>query len=193
MTIEQQKLVEDNLKLVPWVIWKWRFCRDPKYYEDAVSDGYVALCQAAELYDQSKGTFATYATKAIRRWLANKIRERNTQSRAHYKTMYSLNHKIGHRRGHGRKATDTYLDVLVDETATYDYVEQSDVVRSIAEIAERVMAGKCDNAKIAYRMYIDGKSYNEMAVATGVSRSRCQQYVKEINVAVRMAYAKKEV
>ena len=63
MTKEQQQLVEDNMKLVYWVISK----EYPKYRydEEIVQSGMLGLCLAAENWKE-QSAFSTYAVKYIR-------------------------------------------------------------------------------------------------------------------------------
>lgn len=58
---EQQKLVEDNINLIYYFIYKYK-----KYTLDLVDVGYIGLCKAALTFDKSKNIkFATYASRCI--------------------------------------------------------------------------------------------------------------------------------
>lgn len=64
---EQQKLVEDNLGLVGFVLSRY-FSNGRRVLateDDAVQIGRLALCKAAERYDSSAGKFSTYAVHTI--------------------------------------------------------------------------------------------------------------------------------
>ena len=72
MTAEQSKLVQDNVKLVYFVLQKLHL----PYDDDLVSEGNLGLIRAAQKFDASKGfKFATFATSyiinCIRTYLAN--------------------------------------------------------------------------------------------------------------------------
>lgn len=71
MTEDRTKLVEDNLRLVHWVIrHKMRVAKED--YEDAYQDGCVGLVKAAQTFDETKGVaFTSYAVRCI--W--NEIRQ----------------------------------------------------------------------------------------------------------------------
>lgn len=60
----EQKLVEANLRLVPFVGRQYQFDRKP-HYADLIQEGMIGLIAAAELWDPSKGSFSTYAFVAI--------------------------------------------------------------------------------------------------------------------------------
>lgn len=69
---EERELVEKNEKLVYFMAKKYDWCR--MVYgsiEDAIGDGYIALCIAAQTYDAGRGyAFSTYASKLIFRQFA---------------------------------------------------------------------------------------------------------------------------
>lgn len=65
MDDEGRRLVEENLRLVPYAIAR-RFGSAAASNEDVISMGYVGLCQAAATFDPRKDTkFATYAYRCI--------------------------------------------------------------------------------------------------------------------------------
>jgi RNA polymerase sigma factor (sigma-70 family) len=57
---ERNRLVEANRRLVPWVVNKF-FPHPPELIEDRIAAGYQGLIRAAELFEESKGAFSTYA------------------------------------------------------------------------------------------------------------------------------------
>jgi RNA polymerase sporulation-specific sigma factor len=73
MTKQQQQLVEENMKLVHFVI--------KRYYpwhiqdEDVIQIGMIGLCRAAEQWDAEKGAFSTYATYKIRGAINHEFRK----------------------------------------------------------------------------------------------------------------------
>jgi RNA polymerase sigma factor (sigma-70 family) len=71
---EQRKLVEDNLKLVHFVIAKSypTFRGD----EDIFQSGSLGLLRAALNWDESKCAFSTYAVKCINYAIKDELRER---------------------------------------------------------------------------------------------------------------------
>lgn len=60
MTDEQKKLITDNHQLIYSFLHRYEY--DPEEYYDLAA---IGLCNAARLYDESKGAFSTYAYKAM--------------------------------------------------------------------------------------------------------------------------------
>lgn len=67
--MEKDKLIEENMKLVYFLISKYypSFIQD----EDTIQEGMVGLCKAASTWDESKSKFSTYASQCI----LNEIKE----------------------------------------------------------------------------------------------------------------------
>jgi RNA polymerase sigma factor (sigma-70 family) len=81
MTSEQQRLVEDNLPLVYFIISREypTFIGD----EDLAQSASLGLCQAANNWDETKGLFSTYAGKCIR----NEINKEFIRRKPHSKNI----------------------------------------------------------------------------------------------------------
>lgn len=75
-----QKLIEDNMKLVYFLVRK----HYPTfiYDEDVIQVGMVGLCEAAKRWDEEKGTFSTYASYCILNAIRNelKLRQKHTEN-----------------------------------------------------------------------------------------------------------------
>lgn len=71
MTIQQQQLVEDNIKLVYYTIshyYSWLIGN-----EDIEQEGMIGLCKAAKSYEPEKGAFSTYAVVKIRGAISDEL------------------------------------------------------------------------------------------------------------------------
>jgi RNA polymerase sigma factor (sigma-70 family) len=81
MTSEQQKLVENNLPLVYYIISREypTFIGD----EDLAQSASLGLCQAAENWEETKGLFSTYAGRCIR----NEINKEFIRRKPHSKNI----------------------------------------------------------------------------------------------------------
>ena len=75
--MDQTKLIEDNIKLVYFVVNK----HYPTYIgdEDIIQTGMIGLCKAAQNFDESKGTFSTFACKCIQNEIRIELRARSKQ------------------------------------------------------------------------------------------------------------------
>lgn len=73
--MNKDKLIEDNMKLVYYVINKYY----PSYLgdEDVVQEGMLGLCRAANNYDPSKTKFSTYAVICIKHQILYYLRSRS--------------------------------------------------------------------------------------------------------------------
>src|SRR5215212_10166159 len=72
----KEELVTENMRLAPYCVRRFmsRY-RIPAILgldtEDLISEAFLALCRAAELWDPGRGMFSTYAVAAIHNWLFN--------------------------------------------------------------------------------------------------------------------------
>lgn len=66
-SVQTQKLVADNIKLVYYIANKFMPCPKGYCYEvdDLISEGYIGLVVAARNYNPEKGSFSSYACKVI--------------------------------------------------------------------------------------------------------------------------------
>ena len=64
--IYDEKLVTENLKLVPYLFHRLkRTALTERYSEDIIAEGYIGLIKAAQTYDPMKSKFSTYASRCI--------------------------------------------------------------------------------------------------------------------------------
>lgn len=77
--LETNKLIEDNMKLVYFVISRYfpTFTHD----EDIIQTGMLGLVKAANSWDECKGEFSTYACTVIRNEINKEFRARKRQPR----------------------------------------------------------------------------------------------------------------
>ena len=68
LTREQQHLVEQNISLIHWTIWKYIDVKEEicgLAYDDLHQEGALALCYAAATYLPNGAQFKTYAITVI--------------------------------------------------------------------------------------------------------------------------------
>src|SRR5437879_11259230 len=72
----KEELITKNLRLAPYCVRRFlsRY-RIPAILgldtEDLVSEAFLALCRAADMWDPTRSAFSTYAVVAINNWLIN--------------------------------------------------------------------------------------------------------------------------
>lgn len=114
LTAEQKKLVEDNWRLVRFVIKKY-FRNGQGYpveYEDMEQIGYLGLCKAARDYDPSRGVkFSTLATLAISNAILKHLRALNMPKRRPKLSPVSLQQKYFNTAGN----STTLAEIIPDK------------------------------------------------------------------------------
>lgn len=154
---ERNQLIVDNMNLVYFII--------NKYYPSLITDddikqvGMLGLIKAADKWDESKGTFATFASYLIRHEIAREFRDFRSK---HTKDV-SLQNPLPNSEEDG-----TYEDAVVGE-------EDVDVVD--ADKFYESLHGQ--DAEII-RLLESGYSRAEIAERFGVSQSAIGQHVRKL-------------
>ena len=160
-----QKLIEDNLNLVYFVIHKHypTFCQD----EDIIQTGMVGLCDAANTWNEEKSSFSTYAVICIRNAINLEFRNRKKHN-----GVLSLDHEYSD----SEEDTGTLADFIVgDEDVCFTDTEQ---IRKVLS----------PNLREIFDLRKDGWTDIEIAKKLGVSRSTVHKKVKEIRQIWRKIY-----
>ena len=170
LTDEQQKLVVDNMKLVPYIIAKYigsKFADD----EDIISDGYVGLCNAAATFDESAGVkFSTYACTCILQEACKRYRLDRSIKRFAQRTACSLNKPIEGPEGYAGEL----IDQVADETAN---TEEEALTNILMEPVR-------EHIPIFLTKEVEGYTFKEIGKMNGVSMQRAKQkYAKELEKA----------
>lgn len=133
----QQKLVEDNIQLVFFVIHKHKF-----NIED-VDIGWIGLCNAARLYKPESGlSFTTYAHKAILNEFLKEQRHNNTK---------------------GRQATLLSLDEVVYSDGN-DEIKLEDCLPDSIDTASSAIIAEFFDKYCSYLATLNPKQYNIMGL-----------------------------
>jgi RNA polymerase sigma factor (sigma-70 family) len=129
MTKQQQQLVEDNMNLVYFVLHDKfrRFVHD----EDLVQTGMLALCNAGKQYDETRGSFSTYAYKSIYLAICSELNRRNKHRDA---DIISLDYVITNDEG----GKTTLGDLIVGEP-DIDYVDISDLCNKLSPLDKQIL------------------------------------------------------
>lgn len=142
LTKEQQKLVEDNIKLIYFCLKKYdRNPNDDDWY-GAAAEG---LCRAAMWYEPDKGEFSSYATKCIFRSMSKEY-------------------------ANSKKQVETVSEAALEYIATPENHANDYEAREIFNSLLREETKK--NQYIIQEIVINGVSQNDVAKKLGVSRQR---------------------
>ena len=160
MTDAQQKLVEDNLRLVHHVIWK--YYPSFNYDEDIRSCATIGLCQAAMTWDSSKSMFATYACSCIRNAIRVELKARSRR----VETISLENTVVGE---------VTIGDTIADDTDTSRIVDYSFLEKLTEE--ERVV----------FNLRTKGYKVEEIEVVTGYNHRKVLRLMRSARAKYRRA------
>lgn len=126
-----------------------------KYYpgytkdEDIIQCGMVGLVGAANTFDESKGTFSTYAVRCVMNQINTELRNRKK-----YKTDLSLDNEVLFDDGD----TGTFMDLLVGDEDV-EYFDVKGFIDSLDETEIKVM-----------KLSIAGKTGAEIGEVLGISQ-----------------------
>ncbi len=77
LTAEQQRLVEDNMRLATWLVHRATRNVRPDHIPDLIQTAFLAMCRAARRFDPALGIpFASYAAPACKRAVRDEMNER---------------------------------------------------------------------------------------------------------------------
>jgi RNA polymerase sigma factor (sigma-70 family) len=175
-------LVEDNLRLVDYVISRWGFdARDGYTRKDAWQDGTFGLVTAARRFDPAKGKFSTLAVIHIYRAIRNGrgryggVGYRSAVARGERAPMpLSLQAQVGGRDQDG--AGELGDVVLIDHRPGPDALaERSLLLDRIAAVAGDLCNDDIDRALLASLLNFDDDRFptnkqEDVAARFGVSR-----------------------
>lgn len=83
MGVDNDRLIMDNLKLVPHIVQRYFYSSIKRYEDDLIAMGNLGLVKAARTYDPSRGVkFTTYACKCIWQEIYNEF-ERELKDAVH--------------------------------------------------------------------------------------------------------------
>jgi RNA polymerase sigma factor (sigma-70 family) len=148
----KQQLIEDNMKLVYFVIQRYY----PKHIhnEDIVQIGMVGLCKAAEKYDSEKGQFSTYATKCIRTEIRAEFRRWSKQI-----DTLSLNREYP-----GIDGEPVELQDFIVGDTDVDYVDSKYFYSKLTPLQQRI---------------VELKQYGLNGAEIGRELGYCKEYIRQ--------------
>ena len=136
---EALRLYEENEKLVFFVLNK--YFPDIAFDEDAAQEGRIGLWNSCLHYDPGKGTFSTYACRAIRNAIVLHLRADMKQTKL---PTVSLSSVVGVQRG-GDEIT---LEDTVVGDADVDFVDTGAFLARLDEREERIVRMRARGATL---------------------------------------------
>ena len=154
--MNRQKLIEDNINLVYFVINQ----NFPRYRtdEDLVQVGMMGLCQAANAWDEDKGIFSSFAVRGIYNAICKEFRCRNQQ-----KFTYSLDYNYSD----SEDECVSLGDILVGDLDV-DWVDTDGLYDLLTE-KERVIVD----------MRLKGLTLREISKEVGVSQQNIRKHLRK--------------
>lgn len=175
MTRTQRLLVEENLDLPRKVVKKWFVKKVPEFIllEDLVSEGQIALIEAAQRFDPTKSdNFPAYAAKRIWGSVMDHLRSFDTLTRAQRAEMKRAQVEFSG----GEVSLSEYFDCEDGGPSPHDIL----VKKEQAESLHRAMAKLTPrHAKAIQHYYFEHLNYKQVGKKLNVGESMACRLVKE--------------
>lgn len=174
MTAEQERLVVDNMALVPYIVSKYFPLCGAFERQDLYSIGYIAMCKAARDFDPERGfKFSTLASKYIRAEILNEIQKTTRECRDYRNSTATIDRPIDTAEG------KEMLGNLIPSVDTAETITD-------AKLLIEWLDGQDDQDATIVRLHVAGYVQSEIAVRVGLSQSlvsrkltRAKQRIKE--------------
>jgi RNA polymerase sigma factor (sigma-70 family) len=157
LTKEQQELVAKNEWMIGYTYHHLFKFKNSEEYEYFYGYAAIGLCQAAQLYDNSKGrTFPSFAYDNIRWAILDARGKRNRNERL--KTV-SLDVSDDEKDG------DEFGSIIPDPNDYFEQLEYKILAESVLQRVEHVLTA---NEKKTFKSWLNGKSTREIAIEQGI-------------------------
>src|SRR5215210_8794715 len=168
--ISKEALITQNLRLAPYCVRRFlsRYRIPPVLgldTEDLVSEAFLALCRAADMWDPARGAFSTYAVVAINNWLINVCKLDRASIRTELE-MLSLDTPVG------EAEEERLMDLLPDQGRDLEELVLSRILADDLRAAVRELP---DRDREVMTALLQGETPSELARAYGCSRQRIEQ------------------
>ena len=178
---EQRKLIEDNYGLINYFLQFYDY--DINEYDDIMGYCHLYICDAARLYDPSKGKkYSTYVGKTIRSAIYNYRRDK---ARSYGKELLTLdapgyNHKGEEDEEFSDKNTIPYIDKYSENYPEKVY---------FWEVYNQVLSSFPKNKQIIIEKYFLGeRTYEEVGKLTGLTHQRVNQIINDFRNKFKALY-----
>lgn len=174
LTIEQQRMVEDNLALVSWLLNNKVQYVESSEHDDLYQIGAIGLCKAVMTFRTGLGfQFATYASRCILNEIYMYMRGK--RSRRKLRGEVSLDQPVDSELGDG--VVSDFVAGLESTESDLGVMLLEDAVSNLRGLKNKVLT-----------MYLDGYTQIEIAEAADVSQSYVSRVLKKARNDVRYAY-----
>jgi RNA polymerase sigma factor (sigma-70 family) len=170
MTKTREQLVTENMRLAPYCVKRFtsRY-RIPSMlgldHEDLISEAFIALCRAADMWDPNRGAFSTYAVVAIQNWLINVCKLDRVGIRNEVEVL-SLDSPIG------ESEEERLMDLVPDSGPQ---LEDTVINRRLASELHLAVEQLPEKDRRVITGLLRGDNPAELARAFGCSRQRIEQ------------------
>ena len=162
---ERDKLIEDNMNLVYFVIRKYypTFIND----EDLIQTGMIGLCKAADKFDPERGTFSTYASVLIRNEIRKEFMRRYKDNEV---SVISLDVPTSNDDGE----IGTLLDLIIGEQDV-GFVDVETYCKSLTSTEKKY-----------FDLLLAGYRQKDLPAITGNSKQMVSQTVRRLKAKWRL-------
>lgn len=167
---EVQKMLEENEGLVWFALNKYypQFIKDDDIYQVSM----IALWQAVETYDTSKGKFATYAVKCIRNGIGCELRKRNRKCIKNEVFISDLRFENGY------DADAEWSAPSITKTISSSRCVEEDALLDVA--FDNVLNEMTDFQRKCFGSYLTSENGTEAAERLGISRGSMTTTVSRV-------------
>lgn len=177
LTPEQEKMVENNKRLVNYFLKKFNISYGTCEYSTKEAAGLFGLCKAAQTYDESRGIkFSTYAARCI----TNEILMIMRNEKKHDKDI-SLNTVLNEDK-EGNNLT--YNDILKDPNSDFEekIYDNETVLRLLTYTLNYLDSNKC----VVFLYWLSGLKQPEIAKIMNFSQSYASRLISQAIVKLKI-------
>lgn len=192
LTKEQQRLVEENANLVPYMFNRNTWVMDFYHDEDeAIGDGFYSLCVAAIHYNgQKQVAFSTYASNAVLKNWRNKRRFCYRGKRFADKMPYSLDAKLF-------DGESTLADYIQSDSDVEDETIANSFCQRMRDLARKCIFKHSRHPDRDFDMWCDYHMHlipqPDIAKKNGLTLQCVSHTIRKINAQIKEQLAIEEV
>lgn len=173
---EKEYLVEDNVRLVDYLVLKLGVVPNSEQHKDLRSIGFIALTKAAITYDEQKGcTFATYASRVINNELFMNYRREKKRANDISLDAPIWDNGKGDEIALGEMVEDSRINFVEDITNEDDISKVLSIILNLLKPRQKIIIlyqmADLTQAEIAEKLSIS-QSYISRLQAKSISRVR---------------------